>query len=413
MRRPQTTSSWLSALAWCGVLAVVGAEIAPVLGAWNRQVVGPFGGIDAIFQAGLLEWSRAGGGSAAWTTTPTFFPVTGTIAFMDSLWGQALLIAPLRWLGVTAPASQYNAAYLGSLLLAATAMAALWRAGGGRFREAGVAAAALLGSPYCLSQLGHLNQLPMPFVLLAAAALIAALGVEGPASRLRRHGPWWLLAGALVAQGAWGWYGFAYAAILCASIAATWIVSSWRAARAARADGAPALRAWRLRLGAHALRAVLPLALAGVGIAHLSGPYRDMHRRYPEFERSRIEVRYDSANLQHFFEGGAYRLHAADLIGRGPRGDARHLGKDRQVLWFGGIATALAVLGFVRRHRCPRGSGRWGWRCSWRARPGWFWRSGIRCACRPRRRGCRCRSTGCGNSCHPSRHSGRSGGSRS
>lgn len=335
----------LRVMAWLGALCVIAAEIAPVLSTWGRQVISPYGGIDAIMQAGLLEWSLVSAWTTHWTSLPVFFPVAGTLAYMDSLLGQAMLVVPLHWLGVAAPASLYNCAYLATLVLAGVGMSVLCRASGGRAADAGVAVIALVGSPYTVAQLCHLNQLPMPFALFAAAALIAALSGD-PRESFGSYVIWWLLGAALVVQAASGWYGFAYAAITCSVLVIVYgageLCARWNAGRR---GGVVALR----RLGRLVLRAALPLVLSGVGVFLLAEPYRTMQHRYPDYVRSREDVRYDSGDIKHLIEGGAYRVHVSDLIGRGPRGEARYLGKDRQVLQFGWVATALAGYGFICR----------------------------------------------------------------
>ena len=58
----------LETLAWLAVAAVVGGCLAPVWAHWNTAVVAPFGGIDALLQLGLLEWSaRHWTAPATWT----------------------------------------------------------------------------------------------------------------------------------------------------------------------------------------------------------------------------------------------------------------------------------------------------------------------------------------------------------
>ena len=54
--------------------------------------------------------------------------------------------------------------------------------------QAGFFALALVGAPYTQSQLGHLNQLPPPFVLLAIAASVLALRAHDAGHSGRR---WW------------------------------------------------------------------------------------------------------------------------------------------------------------------------------------------------------------------------------
>jgi len=44
-------------LSWLGVTLLVAALLGPVWRDFSGSVVGPFGGIDALLQLGLLEWS--------------------------------------------------------------------------------------------------------------------------------------------------------------------------------------------------------------------------------------------------------------------------------------------------------------------------------------------------------------------
>ena len=86
-------------LALAGVLTVVAACLGPVWRDWSGSVVAPFGGIDAMLQLGLLEWTaRHWTEPSFWVDLPIFFPVPGALGFMDSLLGQAWLVAPVRLL---------------------------------------------------------------------------------------------------------------------------------------------------------------------------------------------------------------------------------------------------------------------------------------------------------------------------
>lgn len=327
--------------AWLGVAAVAAACLAPVWGDWSGTVVGPFGGIDAVLQAGLVEWSaRTWWQPSTWLDLPIFFPLTGSLGYMDSLLGQALLVWPLRALFHPTAAALYNFAFLGSLILAALGMGALWRAAGGPRWSAGVAALALLGAPYTLSQLGHLNQLPPPFVLFSLAALIAALRRQDaglPAIRF-----WWALGLCLVLQAAWGWYGFAYAVTGVVTIKAAWL-----AHRVSRGTAS-----WRL-VGLTARQALLPAVLAVGAVLALAQPQLQLGQRYPEFTRTPQEVRLGSADVQHFLNRGVYRSGPDDWLGQGKSGPERYLDRDRQVLHPGWLVLGLAAAGWWRRGYLP------------------------------------------------------------
>ncbi len=314
----------------------------PVFGVWNEAVLGPFGGLDAVFQAGLLEWgARHVWTPDIWRALPIFHPVEDAIAFMDPLTLQAVLVQPLHRLGLSS-AALYNAACLLSLALAGLAASALWRASGGGARAGGVAALLLLGSPYTLAQLGHLNQLPPPGVPAALAALLWALTRwergESPAPG------WWLLAGALVAQAGLGWYGFAYALLGCGIVLAGWL---WHRRRDL---------AWR-----RALRtAAVPLLVAAGGIWLLATPHLDTAARESDFTRHPGEIRWYTADVQHLLNTGAYRAAPADLWGGGEGPQTRHVDVARQVLHPGWTALLLAAAGFVLRARLPARRRTWG-----------------------------------------------------
>ena len=199
-------------LAWAGVLTVAAACLGPVWRDWSGSVVAPFGGIDAMLQLGILEWTaRHWIHPGVWFDLPIFYPVPGSLGFMDSLLGQVWLVLPIRHLLNPTVSGLYNWAFLGSLLAVIVAAGVFWRSTGGSLWTGGVFALALVGAPYTQAQIGHLNQLPPPFVLLSLAAVITAM------ARRDEDRPsawaWWILGAALVIQAAWGWYGFAHALI--------------------------------------------------------------------------------------------------------------------------------------------------------------------------------------------------------
>jgi hypothetical protein len=324
-------------LAWIGVGAVIAACLGPAWRNWSGTVVGPFGGIDAMLQTGILGWSvRTWWQPSLWVDLPIFFPVSGAIGFMDTLLGQAWLVWPIHALFHPTAAALYNWAYLGSLLLAAAGMAALWRAAGGSRWAAGVAALALVGAPYTLAQIGHLNQLPPPFVLLSLAALVAALRRDDAGLPSALY--WWLLGVFLVLQAAWGWYGFAYAVVGVAILKLTWLVHRFRR----RTAGWTLV--WRV-----ARQAVLPAVLAAVGVLTLAQPQLQLRGRYESFTRTEHQVRLGSADLQHFLNRGVYRSGPADWTGNGKSGADRYAGRDRQVLNPGWAVLLLAGVGWWRR----------------------------------------------------------------
>jgi hypothetical protein len=327
--------------AWAGVLVVIGACLAPAWRDWSATVVGPFGGIDAMLQVGLLEWSaRTWWQPSVWVDLPIFYPLTGAIGFMDSLLGQALLVWPVQVLLQPTAAALYNWAFLGSLLLAGLGMAALYRFAGGSRWAAGIAALALVGAPYTLAQIGHLNQLPPPFVLFSLAALVGALRRDD--AGLPSAPFWWLLGLCLVLQAAWGWYGFAYAVIGVAVIKTAWLVNRVRRRTAGLKVAVKIAR-----------QATLPALLAATGVIILAQPQLDLGHRYDSFTRTDEEVRLGSADIKHFFNRGIYRSGPRDWVGQGKAGLARYQGRERQVLHPGWPTLLLAAVGWWRRGYLP------------------------------------------------------------
>ncbi len=329
--------AWTDRLGWAGVAGFILWTLGPVLTDWSGSVLGPFGGIDAMFQLGLLHWSAGHWWQpAVWLDLPIFYPLHGMLGCMDSLLGQAWLVWPVHLAVHPTAAALYNLAFAGSLLLAAAGMAALWRASRGVWRGAGVAALALVGAPYTTAQLGHLNQLPPPFVLFCLTAVVMALR-RRDAGRDPR--PWWWLTGAsLVLQAAWGWYGFAYALIGTAVLKIAWLVRRTRAGAGLLPDLTATLR-----------QAGLPALVTVLAVYVLAQPQLQLGRRYPEFTRSQTEVRLGSADIQHLWNRGAYRGRVSDWLGHGPDAETRYRGWPRQTLHPGWIALLLALYGWRRR----------------------------------------------------------------
>jgi hypothetical protein len=315
-------------LAWLGVLTVAAACLGPVWGDWSGSVVAPFGGIDAMLQLGILEWT-----ARHWTEPsvvldlPIFHPVPGALGFMDSLLGQAWLVAPVRHFLHPTLAGLYNWAFLGSLLVAA-----VW--------TGGIFSLALIGAPYTQAQIGHLNQLPPPFVLLVLAAVAAAL--RGQDEHRSSAWAWWLVGAGLVLQAAWGWYGFAHALIGVVVLKMHWLVGGLRRGQGLGEQIIPVAK-----------QAILPALLAVTAVFILAQPQLQTSSRYPEFTRQPEEVRSGSADYHHFLNRGVYRSDPADWIGRGAEGKERYEGRYRQVLNPGWLALALAVAGWLFRGNIP------------------------------------------------------------
>jgi hypothetical protein len=165
-------------------------------------------GLDPMQQAAILHYTlehlplRATDWSA-----PFFWPAPCSLAYMDPLVGQAVLVA---WLpGVRAnPALAYNAALAITLALAFGATVLLARRAGAGRGGAWLAGWAYALSPYAASHFMHLNQLPSPWLPLAMLGMLLLAR--------RRQGGAVVLAGALLAQLASGLYAMAAACLACA-----------------------------------------------------------------------------------------------------------------------------------------------------------------------------------------------------
>ncbi len=322
---------WMIAL--IPALIVIMFCMLPVISNWDTHMLGPFGGIDALLQAGLLQWSGQNYLTPEiWYQLPIFYPEQDVLGYMDSLLGQALSIQPILWLTNPSAAAQYNWAMLISLVLSAIAIMLIWRNSGGRPFSGAIVTAVVIGSPYTLAQLGHLNQLPPPMVFFAIAAVIGALN---SIASLRKRILWWGCATlAVVFQSMWGWYGFVYAA-MGAAIPAIWNLFSSRNYKQF------------IRLN----WVVLPMLLiAAPAVIWMAEPQLRVADRYSEFDRSDTEVRSGSADMKHLFERGVYRSNPADWVGKGADGVQRYEGRDRQVLNPGWLALVLSAYGL--KHRC-------------------------------------------------------------
>jgi hypothetical protein len=317
--------SWLLAL--LPSLIIIFACMSPVILHWDTHLLGPFGGIDAMLQAGLLEWSVNNySNTELLYQLPIFFPEQDVLGYMDSLLGQGLSIQPILWFANLTATAQYNYAMLISLILTAIAVLLIWRNCGAEPITGAIVASVIIGSPYTLAQLGHLNQLPPPMVFFTIAAVIGALNSNQTWSRIL----WWLIAVvALVLQSIWGWYGFVYAS-MGAAIPALWNLFSEKDYKQF------ILKNW----------VALPMIMVAVPIVlWTAGPQLRVAERYSDFDRSDTEVRSGSADIKHIFERGVYRSDPSDWVGKGKTGSVRYADRDRQVLNPGYLALALAIYG--------------------------------------------------------------------
>ncbi len=326
-------------VAWGGVILFIAWTMGPVLRHWSGSVLGPFGGIDPMLQLGILQWTAGHWWQpAVLMNLPIFYPLHGMLGCMDPLLGQAWLVWPVHLLFQPTAAAQYNLAFLGSLMLAAVGMATLWRTSGGSWQGAGVASLALIGAPYTTAQLGHLNQLPPTLVLFTLAAVMAALRRQDQGHRAGRL--WWAVGVCFVLQGAWGWYGFAYAVLGTAVLKIYWLVRSFRTQGSVRAQALKTVRA-----------AWFPALLAMGAVYFLAQPQLQLGQKYPGFTRSETEVRSGSADIQHLWNRGAYRAGIFDWTGHGIHGQKRYENWARQTLHPGWMALLLGVYGWRKRNQ--------------------------------------------------------------
>ena len=345
---PTSRGERLRRLLWAApALALVAAQMRPVLGRLDHAVLASLDGTDAIMQSGILAWSaRHWFQPAVWVNLPIFYPARDAITGMDSLLGQALAVTPVQLLGDPTPALLSNLACLLTLLLVAIAGALLWRTGGDDgaapdargAATAGLAALLLLGSPFTGWQLGLLNQISPPWVVLAIVAAWSGWrrftaedgGVDRGSGAARR---WWLAAFCLAAQAAWGWYGFADAVFALAVAATAGVVA--------------ATRRGRLR---ELLRTVAPpAAAAALVVLAIATPNLIQHAHEPQYTRTADEVRIYGADLDRFADAGPHRAVWADWFGRGEDAAARAARNVKPVLHPGWLPLLLAIAGVIGR----------------------------------------------------------------
>ena len=166
-----------------------------------RELPSLAGGLDPLLQCGILQWVlRHFPLHAASWQAPFFWPAPWSLAGMDSLAGQSLLVIVLpgmrNW-----PALAYNLVLAGTLALAFLAALRLGREMGLSRAAAWMAALIYTAGPHAAGHYHHLNQLPTPWLPLALWGLL----------RVGR-GRWDGLAAvalSLFLQPLWGFYNLA------------------------------------------------------------------------------------------------------------------------------------------------------------------------------------------------------------
>jgi hypothetical protein len=115
---------------------------------------------DPLLNAFILGWdaSRFVHGFEGLWTAPFFFPLHDTLALSEHLLGVAIFTAPLIWL-TGSPVLAYNAAFLGSYVLAGLGMYLLTKRLWGRHDAAWLAALAFAFAPHRVMHVPHLQLL--------------------------------------------------------------------------------------------------------------------------------------------------------------------------------------------------------------------------------------------------------------
>ena len=163
------------------ILALGVFAAAAVLATWplvltpGRAIAGGPG--DPMLTIAILAWDadRLAHGLRGFWDAPWLFPHRHSLAYSEHFLGVALFTAPIQWMTGN-PILAYNAAYVGSYVLAGFGMFLLARALWGRVDAAILAGLAFELTPYRLAQSSHLQMLIngwMPIGLLALHGYLA------------------------------------------------------------------------------------------------------------------------------------------------------------------------------------------------------------------------------------------------
>ncbi|MCX6545287.1 MAG: discoidin domain-containing protein [Acidobacteria bacterium] len=161
-RRPRRLAAFAEAHEWVIVsgmmLALSIATTWPLVRDARKALPSDLG--DPLLNTFILAWDadRILHGLAGLWNAPFFFPLQDTLALSEHLLGIALFTAPLQWL-TRNPVLVYNAAFLGSYVLAGTGMYFLARLLWGRRDAAAIGALAFAFAPYRAVQASHLQVL--------------------------------------------------------------------------------------------------------------------------------------------------------------------------------------------------------------------------------------------------------------
>lgn len=335
-RRP---ARWRSLMWGMPALFLVLAQVRAVLGQFNDAVLATLDGGDAVLQSGILTWTtRYFWDPALCVQLPIFYPAQNALVCMDTLLGQALGVFPFYHALGLGPAALYNLSVVQTLLLTAASGALLWwvvadeQPRSFRAAGAGFCALALLGSPFTAWQLGMLNQISPPWVVVLLACLWGGWRRFEAGRDARRW--WWAAALCLPAQAAWGWYGFAGATFVAGTAGGVGLVLAARARR---------LRALLVPM-------VLPLVAAAALVAALAWPYLQLRAQTPEYTREIEAVQHYGSHLHVLGNAGAHRLGLDDLRGTAAPVAERAMRNTDAVMHPGYVASLCALAGV------------WGWR---------------------------------------------------
>jgi hypothetical protein len=149
-----------------GEIARVVLVMMAAAAAMNVPLLSRFGSVlphdlgDPLLNAFILGWDadRILHGLKGLWDAPFYFPRRDTLAYSEHLLGIAFFTAPIQWLTGN-PVLAYNAAHLGSYVLAGVGMYLLARSLWGRADAAWVAALAFACAPYRAAQGSHLQSL--------------------------------------------------------------------------------------------------------------------------------------------------------------------------------------------------------------------------------------------------------------
>jgi hypothetical protein len=251
--------------------AAAGYAILAVLATWplvthiGSALPGDLG--DPLLNTFILGWDadRLLHGLGGWWDAPFFYPLKGTLAFSEHLLGIAFFTAPLQWLTGNAVLA-YNAAMLGSYVLAGMGMYLLVRELGGHRGAAWLGGVAFALAPHRVAHVSHLQ------VLMSGWMPLALLGLH----RYLATGSRRALAGFVVSYGLLGLANGYY--IYFFSVPAI-VVSLIELGRLLGVGSKPWPVRWRVA-GGRAVGLVVALVILGAIFAPIAAGYLEAKRAF-------------------------------------------------------------------------------------------------------------------------------------